>query len=107
MHVIKWLVVGVVFVALLVFCVSNNEVVELRFLTTELALWPIWVVAMAGFAVGFFTMYILSLADHLKLRSRLRKLKREQGALTTELHALRNLPLEEPESGVEGEEGPA
>ncbi len=104
MTVIKWLVVGVIFVVLLVFCVSNNEVVELRFLTSELAMWPIWVVAMAGFAVGFFTMYLLSLADHLKLRSSMRRIRRERDELESEVQALRNLPLEEPVPAPEEKE---
>ncbi len=98
MSVIKWLLVGVIFIALLVFCVSNNDLVNLRFLTAELATWPVWVVAMAGFAVGFFTMYIISLADHLKLRSTIRRLRRERGKLDAEVQALRNLPLEESET---------
>jgi uncharacterized integral membrane protein len=105
MTVIKWLVVGVVFIVLLVFCVSNNEVVQLRFLASELAMWPIWVVAMAGFAVGFFTMYLLSLADHLKLRSGMRRLRRERDELESEVQALRNLPLEEPGPAPEQKEG--
>jgi uncharacterized integral membrane protein len=107
MSVIKWLLIGVIFVVLLVFCVSNNELVNLRFLTTELATWPLWVVALAGFAVGFFTMYVISLADNLKLRSTIRGLRRERGGLVAEVQALRNLPLDESETPLESKEDSA
>jgi uncharacterized integral membrane protein len=105
MSVIKWLLIGVIFVVLLVFCVSNNELVDLRFLTTHLATWPLWVVALAGFAVGFFTMYVISLADNLKLRSTIRGLRRDRRELDAEVQALRNLPLEESEAPQERREG--
>jgi uncharacterized integral membrane protein len=64
---------------------------------------PLVVALFAAFVLGAVIIFILSLFRDVRTRSGVSKLRRQNARLSEELTALRNLPLDEPEAGAEGE----
>lgn len=95
MKIVMIIIVGVVFVAGVLFAAFNSgnppPMVTVRFFASfEVS------VALFGFicfGIGLVSIILFTLADEIGLRAQIRKLRREQGKMRKEINALRNLPL--------------
>jgi uncharacterized integral membrane protein len=91
----------VVLFVLIIFGVENMGMVTLRFSVTNLfayqAQMPLFFVVVVSVFAGAALAGLIGLADHVRLRSRLRKQKKSIDRLENEVKSLRNLPLEEEE----------
>lgn len=64
---------------------------------------PSNVALFVAYVVGMITAFILTLLHHLKIRSAINRVKRENQNLKQELSQLRNLPLEDFKGGERSE----
>jgi len=95
MKVVMIIIVALVFIAGVLFAAFNSgnpsPMLKVRFFTEfEVS------VALFGlicFGIGVVSIILFTLADEINLRSRIRKLRKEQEKMRKELNALRNLPL--------------
>jgi len=89
-----WIIVMVLVVG---FCILNlNETITAINLPGRIYRQiPLNVALFATYVLGMVTAFILTLLQHLRIRSSMTKLARENQDLKRELSQLRNLPLED------------
>ncbi|MCX7785954.1 MAG: LapA family protein [candidate division WOR-3 bacterium] len=95
MTTIRIIIVFVIGVLLIVLALQNAIPVEkVKVFYREYYNIPLAVVMLYAYLFGLVTAGIFWLVNEIKLRSQLRKQKKENEALMSELVALRNLPLD-------------
>jgi uncharacterized integral membrane protein len=103
MGVIRWLLILIVFFVLIVFGAENMEPITLKFSLLSLfsyeANMPLFFVVVFSVFSGAALAGLIGLADHIRLRSQLRKQRKSVTRLEDEVKSLRNLPLEEESEG--------
>jgi putative membrane protein len=103
MGVIRWLLILVTFFFLVVFGVENMETVTLKFSLPNVfsytAQLPLFFIVVASVFTGAILAGFIGLADHFRLRTRLRKQGKSVERLENEVKSLRNLPLEDEDDG--------
>ena len=103
MGVIRWLLILVVFFVLIIFGAQNMEPITLQFSFLNLfsyeASMPLFLVVVIAVFSGAALAGLIGLADHIRLRSQLRKQRKSVTRLEDEVKSLRNLPLEEESEG--------
>ena len=95
-----WLAIMVVVVGFAILNL-NETVTAVRLPGHEYRLVSLNVVLFAVFVIGMLTAFALTLIHHLKIRSALSRLNRENQDLKRELGQLRNLPIEDLRIGEE------
>ena len=103
MGVVRWLLILVVLFVLIVFGAENMEPITLKFSIFNLfsyrAEMPLFFVVVVAVFSGAALAGLIGLADHIRLRSQLRKQRKAVTRLEGEVKSLRNLPLEEESEG--------
>ena len=104
MGVIRWLLILVTFFFLVVFGVENMETVVLKFSIPNLFSYsiqlPLFFIVVTSVFTGAILAGLIGLADHIRLRTRLRKQGKSVERLENEVKSLRNLPLEDEDEGT-------
>jgi putative membrane protein len=99
MGVIRWLLILIVLFVLIVFGAENMEPITLKFSIFNLfsykAEMPLFFVVVVAVFSGAALAGLIGLADHVRLRSQLRKQRKAVARLEDEVKSLRNLPLED------------
>jgi uncharacterized integral membrane protein len=95
MATLRIILILVAFVVLLVIAIYNygNEATNV-WLGQPLGSQPLSIVMLYSFAFGGLCVGIFTVISEIRLRTRLRRQKKEIDALMDELRALRNAPLE-------------
>ena len=91
---IVWLMIMIVVVGFVILNL-NESVTAVRLPGREYRLLSLNIVVFAAFVIGMATAFALTLIHHLKIRSALSRLSRENQDLKRELGQLRNLPIED------------
>ncbi|MEO0091920.1 MAG: LapA family protein [candidate division WOR-3 bacterium] len=95
MTTIRIIIVFIIGVLLIVLVLQNAVLVEkVKVFYKEYYNVPLAVVMLYAYIFGLITAGLFWLVNEIKLRSQLRKQKKENEALMSELVALRNLPLD-------------
>ncbi len=95
MTTIRIIIVFIIGVLLIVLVLQNALPVEkVKVFYKEYYNVPLAVVMLYAYIFGLITAGLFWLVNEIKLRSQLRKQKKENEALMSELVALRNLPLD-------------
>lgn len=95
MTTIRIIIVFIIGVLLIVLVLQNAIPVEkVKVFYKEYYNIPLAVVMLYSYIFGLITAGLFWLVNEIKLRSQLRKQKKENEALMSELVALRNLPLD-------------
>lgn len=95
-----WLAIMIVVVGFAILNL-NETVTAVRLPGREYRLLSLDIVVFVAFVVGMVTAFMLTLIHHLKVRSALSRLNRENQDLKRELSQLRNLPIEDLRIGDE------
>jgi uncharacterized integral membrane protein len=99
MWILRWLFIAIVMIMVLAFALQNLEQrTVVRFYTWESAELPLILFLFEAFVVGLIVWFLVAIFHDLQLRSEIRRIRKENKKLRSELTALRNLPLEEEES---------
>lgn len=96
MWAIKWFIAVVMILLILGFALQNSaERVTVVFLsdTWQYQGVQLWLVIYASFGLGVLFWLIVSIFQVLELKGEIRRLKREQVEMQSELDSLRNLSL--------------
>lgn len=102
MWILRWLFIAIVMILVLAFALQNLEQrTVVRFYTWESAELPLILFLFEAFVVGLIVWFLVAIFHDLQLRSEIRRIRKENKKLRSELTALRNLPLEEEESAQE------
>ncbi len=97
MVIVRMVLILVAFVLLLVLTLTNaQELTTARVFGLVYQDVPVAFVMLYAFAFGALCVGIFSIISEIQLRSRLRRLRKDIDALTEELAAFRNAPLEAP-----------
>ena len=96
MAVFRIVLILIVFVLLLILALMNSqETTTVRLFHAVFEDAPVAFVMLYSFAFGALCVGIFTLVSEIQLRARLRRQNREVDALTEELRAFRNAPLED------------
>lgn len=96
MVVFRIVLVLVVFTLLLALGLTNaRELTDVNVFGATFRQIPVAYIMLYSFAFGAACVGVFSLVSEIQLRSRIRRHRREVEALTDELHAFRNAPLED------------
>ncbi len=103
MWVIKWFFAVVLILVFLGFALSNTQVVTVLFFynVVQFQNVQLWMVIYAAFGLGVMFWLVVSIFQVIQLRSEIRKLKRANGEMQSELDSLRNLPIGEDDSAFD------
>jgi uncharacterized integral membrane protein len=102
MWIFRWLFIAIVMILVLAFALQNLEQrTVVRFYTWETAELPLILFLFEAFVVGLIVWFLVAIFHDLQLRSEIRRIRKENKKLRSELTALRNLPLEEEQSTQE------
>lgn len=96
MAVFRIVLILLVFIVLLILGVMNAQELTNVWLFREFERVQLAVVMLYSFAFGALCVGVFTLISEIQLRVRLRRQRREIDALTEELRAFRNAPLEPP-----------
>jgi len=97
MVIVRMVLILLAFVLLLVLALTNaQELATARVFGMTYEHVPVAFIMLYAFAFGALCVGIFSLISEIQLRARLRRLRKEIDALTDELAAFRNAPLEAP-----------
>ncbi len=102
MWAVKWFLAVVLILAILGFALQNgNTPVDVVFVTGtwEASGVQLWLVIYASFGLGVLFWLAVSIFQVLDLKKVIRKLRKEQAEMQSELDSLRNLSLGEEEAG--------
>ena len=97
MWIFKWIAGVLVFLLIIGFALQNQEntislvLVHNRYVTIPL---PVWVVVYVSFGAGVLFWLAISIFQVFKLKAELRRTRKENQNLRTELDNLRNLSIE-------------
>ena len=97
---IIWLAIMIVVVGFAILNL-NETVTAVRLPGREYRVLSLNVVLFSAFVIGMITAFLLTLIHHLKVRSAMSRLSRENQDLKRELAQLRNLPIEDLRIGEE------
>jgi uncharacterized membrane protein YciS (DUF1049 family) len=78
---------------------NADQKVDFRFFTKEYLGLSLNLLILLVFAVGMVFSFLIAVINEFQLRTQIAQYKREVGRLERELAALRNLPLDDTESG--------
>lgn len=96
MWVIRAVLGIVLFIVLVGFAVYNaGELVSVQLLQTRYINVPLIVVVFWAFLIGLVIAFLFFVTVYFKQVAEIRQLKRQNGALSSEIVALRNRPIEE------------
>jgi putative membrane protein len=97
MWFLRWLILAVLFLALLGFGFQNAALTVdgLRVGSAVVPQAPLLLVLLAAFLVGLVVMFIIASVEYFRMLSRLRRITRERDALSSRLQAVEQLPLDE------------
>ena len=102
MWIFRWLFIAIVMILVLAFALQNLEQrTVVRFYTWETAELPLILFLFEAFVVGLIVWFLVAIFHDLQLRSEIRRIRKENKKLRSELTALRNLPLDEEQSAQE------
>ncbi|KPL20005.1 MAG: hypothetical protein AMJ92_00740 [candidate division Zixibacteria bacterium SM23_81] len=102
MWILRWLFIAIVMILVLAFALQNLEQrTVVRFYTWESVELPLILFLFEAFVVGLIVWFLVAIFHDLQLRSEIRRIRKENKKLRSELTALRNLPLEEEENTQE------
>jgi uncharacterized integral membrane protein len=102
MWIFRWLFIAIVMILVLAFALQNLEQrTVVRFYTWETVELPLILFLFEAFVVGLIVWFLVAIFHDLQLRSEIRRIRKENKKLRSELTALRNLPLEEEQSAQE------
>ena len=102
MWIFRLLLIAVIMILVLGFALQNLEQrTVVRFYRWESAELPLILFLFEAFVVGLIVWFLVAIFHDLQLRSEIRRIRKENKKLRSELTALRNLPLEEEESAEE------
>ena len=94
MKVVLAIIVILVVAAVGLFAIFNHSIqTDVQIFKQTIEGVSLALVALVSFGFGLFSVILFALADEISLRTRIRKLKKEQEAMRKEINALRNLPL--------------
>ena len=102
MWALKWFLAVIMILVILGFALQNSEErVSILFLQD---LWrydnvQLWMVIYASFALGVLFWLFVSIFQVIELKTVIRKLKREQLEMQSELDSLRNLSIGDDDTG--------
>jgi len=102
--ILRWVFIGVVFLAVLGFSLQNTSAVQIKILSWQSGEIPIYWVVYAAFAAGMGVFFLIAAYHHIRYRVQLRRCQQKIKQLTDELDRLRTVSLEE-EINMEDEEG--
>ncbi|MBN2380114.1 LapA family protein [candidate division WOR-3 bacterium] len=95
MKIVMFIIVGVVFILGISFAAFNSgsppPMATVRFFGQHDV--SVVLFGFICFASGIVSIILFTIADELRLRAKIRKLRREQEKMRKEINALRNLPL--------------
>lgn len=94
MTVVRIIIVFVIGILLFIIALNNITPVEEVYVFKVYTKIPLAVIMLYSFIFGLITAGLFWLVNELKLRTSLRRQKKENEALLAELTALRNLPLD-------------
>ncbi|KPJ53039.1 hypothetical protein AMJ39_06125 [candidate division TA06 bacterium DG_24] len=98
MWVIKVVLLAVVILFVIIVGVQNGgEIVTFRILRWEFAGIPLNMILVEALAIGMLLGVMISIFHAVGMRTRIWRQKKEISRLTSELVAMRNLPIEEAE----------
>jgi uncharacterized integral membrane protein len=104
MRIINLILKIVILCVIVIFGAFNMQTVAIKYFfgrpPVEL---PLFVVMILSFLIGMFITYILFVADIMRLKKELNRIKKSLKEKDSELLRLRNLPLEE-EKNINAEE---
>jgi len=103
MWVIKWFFAVVLILVFLGFALYNRQEVSVVFLSNVVQFQNVqlWMVIYAAFGLGVMFWLVVSIFQVIQLRSEIRKLKRANSEMQSELDSLRNLPIGEDDSAFD------
>ena len=103
MWVIKWCFAVVLILVFLGFALYNRQEVSVVFLSNVVQFQNVqlWMVIYAAFGLGVMFWLVVSIFQVIQLRSEIRKLKRANSEMQSELDSLRNLPIGEDDSAFD------
>lgn len=81
----------------------NETVSNLHLMGKHYTQAPLVLIVFATFIIGMFSAFVLTLFQHLRIRSAMSRVSRESQDLKRELSQLRNLPLDDLKFGGSGE----
>ena len=93
----RWLILAVLFLALLAFGFQNAalNVNGLRVGSAVVPETPLLLVLLASFLVGLVVMFIIASVEYFRMLGKLRRVIRERDALSSRLQVVQQLPLDE------------
>lgn len=101
MWAIKWFLAVILILLVLGFALQNsNQPVTVKLGMSEFQQVQLWMVIYSSFALGVLFWLVVSVFQVVQLKSEIRRLKKRNKAIQNELDNLRNLPIEEEESGL-------
>lgn len=102
MWAIKWFLAVVLILMVFGFALQNNGVDQRA--TVNFGVWqypnvPLWLVIYASFAFGVMFWLMVSVFQVLQFKAEIRRLNKSQEEMQIELDNLRNLPIDEDDTG--------
>jgi len=103
MWAIKWFLAVILILLVLGFALQNSaEQVTVVFLSDvwEFQQVQLWMVIYCSFGLGVLFWLVVSVFQVVQLRTEIRRLKKRNKEIQNELDNLRNLPIEEEDTGL-------
>lgn len=103
MWAVKWFLAVVMILLVLWFTIENSkEAVTIIFFSKwQIVNLQLWMVIYASFGIGVIFWLLVSMVQVLQHKAEIRRLKKNNYEIQNELDSLRNLPIEDDETGFD------
>ncbi len=95
MWILRWVFIGIIFLAILGFSLNNTQMVQIKILNWESGEIPIYWVIYIAFAAGMIVFFFVAAYHHLHYKLTIRKYKQKINQLNQELDRIRTVSLED------------
>ena len=103
MWILRWVFIGIIFLVILGFSLSNTQMVQITVLDWQSGDIPIYWVIYIAFAAGMVVFFFVAAYHHVHYKLSLRKCQQKINQLSQELDRLRTVSIEDDFEPVEND----
>ena len=101
MWIVRWLLIGIIFLIILGTTIQNSQLIELTFLKWQTGQIPIYLVIYVAFAAGMLVVLLISAYHQIQRQFELSRCRKEIKQLQQELDTLQSESTEEGDKPAE------
>ncbi|MBN1424279.1 DUF1049 domain-containing protein [Candidatus Fermentibacteria bacterium] len=96
MWFVRWLVIAIVFVALLFFGFQNSgQIVQQLWIVRTIYNVPLLLVLLASFLLGMVVMFFIASVEYFRMQAKVRGVRKERDRLTEQAQGFQRIPLQD------------